>query len=787
MKRITFLIAVVLILGVAHAEAQQKVFKPTKVQKAVYFDKSEPLRDREPIAPGERDRSWKDNKIENEFIEPYNFDEDGAEITDPVVQRSLGRTQVLGPVQNFAGMGNLNGVYPPDTDGDVGPNHYFQMINLSFTIFDKQGNTLYGPADNSTLWDGFIGPWTGTNDGDPIIVYDEEADRWVASQFAVNGTGGKDYELVAVSVTSDPTGEYYRYAFEYDDFNDYPKLAVWRDSYVVTYNMFAGSFQGAAVAAFDREAMLEGDPDAEQQFFQLSSSFYGVLPADYDGDLPPEGSPNYLTHMKRTGSRGIQIFEFDVDWVTPANSTLEQVQTLDPGSYSTFSIDGGVPQPNTNTVLDDFIGQAMYRLAYRNFGDYEAMVMNHGVAVNSQHGLRWYELRKEEDTWEIYQSSTFAPDDGLHRWMGSIAMNGNGDIALGYSVSNDEDVYPSIRYTARTADAPLGEMNVGEIEIKAGGSSQNGIDRWGDYASMSVDPADDETFWFTTEYMNAGWRTQIASFNLEPIAAPVVYAGPDTIICQGSLYNTSSATAESASSFEWTTSGDGNFAPTNSTLETNYIRGSQDIENGGVWLYVSAFGYQVGLEDQDSLYLTIMNEPEVNLGPDTTICDDQTFMATPEVSDASFVSWTTNGDGTFDSPTSENATYTPGSQDLANGEVLLTLSATPTAPCQETDADELLLSFTVCTDIANVESVEEITVYPNPSQGVINVNLTGVKAEEAQISVSNAAGKVIYSSNVRVEGSSVNEKIDLSSQPEGVYLVKTTVNNEVVTRKVVLN
>ncbi len=785
MKRITFLIAVVLALGVVSSEAQQLVFKPTKVQKAAYFDKSEPLRDKEPVVPGERDRSWKDNKIENEFIEPYSYDKDGDEITDPVVQRSLGRTEVLGPVQNFAGMGNLNGVYPPDTDGDVGQDYYFQMINLSFTIFDKEGNTVYGPADNSTLWDGFIGPWTGTNDGDPIIMYDEEAERWVASQFAVNGSGGKDYELVAVSVTSDPTGEYYRYAFEYDDFNDYPKLAVWPDAYVATYNMFSGSYLGGGVAAFDREAMLEGDPDATQQFFQLSSSFYGMLPADFDGDVPPEGAPNYLAHMKRFGTRGIQIFELDLDWENPDNTTLEQVQTLDPGDYSTFSIDGGVPQPSTGTVLDNFLGQALYRLAYRNFGDYEAMVLNHAVTVDSQHGIRWYELRKEGDEWEIHQNSTFAPDDGLHRWMGSIAMNGNGDIALGYSVSS-EDVYPSIRYTARTADAPLGEMNVGEIEIKAGSSSQNGIDRWGDYASMSVDPSDDETFWFTTEYMSAGWRTQIACFNLEPIAAPVVYAGPDTIICEGSLYNTSSATAESASAFEWTTSGDGNFAPTNTTLETNYIRGNQDIENGGVWLYVSAFGYQVGLEDQDSLYLTIMNEPEVDLGPDTTICDDQTYTADPVVTDASLVSWVTNGDGTFDNPASINATYTPGEQDLANGEVLLTLSATPTAPCDETDADELLLSFTVCTDIENVDSVEEITVYPNPSKGIINVNLTGVKSDQAMIAVSNTAGKVVYSNTVSVEGNSVNQKIDLSSQPNGVYLVKTTVNNEVVTRKVVL-
>ncbi|MDZ7777949.1 MAG: hypothetical protein U5L09_21200 [Bacteroidales bacterium] len=316
MKRFTLMIGVVLVIGTM-VFGQEVSFKPTKVSKAAYFDKSEPLRDIEPVEPGERDRSWKENKVGNKFIEPYSFDKDGDDVDDPVVQRALGRTQVLGPIQNFEGMGNLNGVYPPDTDGAVGPDHYFQMINLSFKIYDKQGNTVYGPADNSTLWDGFIGPWTGTNDGDPIITYDEIADRWVATQFAVNTGTGTDYELVAVSTTPDPTGEYYRYAFAYDNFNDYPKVSVWPDAYVVTYNMFGGSYLGAGVAAFDREAMLEGDPEAEQQFFQLSSSYYGMLPAEFDGTPPPEGSPAYLTHMKRTGSRGIHLFEFVVDWKHP--------------------------------------------------------------------------------------------------------------------------------------------------------------------------------------------------------------------------------------------------------------------------------------------------------------------------------------------------------------------------------------------------------------------------------------------------------------------------------------
>lgn len=785
MKKITLLFGAVLFIS-SMVFAQESYVKPTKVVKAAFFDKSKPLRDVTPVEPGTIKRTWKDNKVENHFIDAFDYG-DQSNVVDPVVQTKFGTDNgTRGPIQNFAGMGNIDFVYPPDTDGDVSPDHYFQMINLSFQIFDKDGNSLYGPADNSTLWDGFVGPWTGTNDGDPIVLYDEGADRWVATQFAVNGSGGYDYELVAVSVTNDPMGEYYRYAFEYDDFNDYPKLGVWNDSYVCTYNMFNsfGSFLGAGVAAFERDKMLVGDPDASQQFFQLSSSYYGMLPADYDGDIPPDGAPNYITHMKRSGTRAIQLFEFVVDWDTPDNSSVTLVSSLSPESYSSYST--GVPQPNTTQVLDDFVGQALYRLAYRNFGDYEAMVMNHGVTVSGQHGIRWYELRKEEADWYIYQQGTFAPDDDLHRWMGSIAINATGDIALGYSVSGEDDVYPSIRYTGRTADADLGEMNMGEVEIIAGTSSQSGIERWGDYASLSVDPADGETFWFTTEYMGSGWRTRIASFDLEPIAAPIVDAGPDSIICSTGLFNTAAASGESVNEYEWTTSGDGNFVPNNSALEVNYLRGNEDIENGGAWLYLTGYGYQEGLVDVDSLYLTIASEPEVDLGPDSTICDNVVYEASPEVSDAGSLLWTTSGNGTFDDATIAQAVYTPGSTDLAVGFVTLTLEAQPTEPCESADDDSIVVSFTDCTSNNNIEFNEALSVFPNPSNGVFTVSQEMISAKEAMITVTNSAGTVVYSNDLSANANKVSDQIDLTNEAKGVYFVRIQMGDNVSLKKIIL-
>lgn len=764
-------------------------FKVTKVEKAAYFDVSEPLRDKEPIKPSERDRSWKDNLIQNEFI-PQN-DLDNPNASDPVVQDKIaGPREARGPINNFEGMGNLNGVYPPDTEGDVGPNHYFQMINLSFTIYDKEGNVIYGPADNSTLWDGFIGPWTGSNDGDPIVVYDEEADRWVASQFAVETSDGNFYELVAVSKTPDPTGEYYRYAFMYENFNDYPKLAVWKDSYVVTYNMFTpppNSYIGGAVAALDRQAMLEGDPEAEQQFTQLGGEYYGMLPADYDGDLPPDSVPAYIGHMKSDGDRAIQLFEYNIDWEEPSNTEVTLEYELETESYNTASTD--VPQPGTDQELADFIGQMLYPLKFRKFDDHLSMVMNHAVVTSFQaeHGIRWYEIRNTDGDWTIHQQSTFAPDDGLHRWMGSIAMNGNGDIALGYSVSDGEDMYPSLRYVARTADAPLGEMNVGEFVVVEGTSSQTFTERWGDYAAMTVDPADDETFWFTSEYVSGGWKTRIVSFDMEPVQSPVVDAGPDTTICEESIYTTSSASGQYTSEYLWETGGSGNFVPNNNELEVNYLRSDEDIDNGGNWLYLTGFGYDMGMETTDSLYLSIVSNPEIETGNDTTICNTSTYATNPTVNSVNFLNWSTDGDGSFDNPSQANTVYNPGEQDLSNGQVTLTLNGTAQSPCEGSASDEVTITFAVCTGMEQqANSSSEISIRPNPTDGKFDINFNTDESGEALITISNMSGKEVYRKTTNTKGNNIAENIDLSHLNKGVYLLRIELNNKSFTDKIML-
>jgi hypothetical protein len=479
-------------------------------------DVSPPLAELPPAAkphPGEKKKH-----VEREIPGP------AASGTDAAVQKR-GPTR-LAPVAggSFTGVGNgLTGpggtmrvdAVPPDVNGAVGPNHYVQVVNESFAVFDKTGAVLYGPVPTNTLWTGFGGGCQANDDGDATVAYDRLADRWVVSQFSVSTT--PFLLCVAVSATSDPTGAYYRYSFQYSSFPDYPKLGVWPDAYYVTINLFdpnTFAFQGPEVCAYDRTRMLAGQ-SATQKCFVLGTSYGALLPADLDGSTPPAGSPNYLLEVA-TGV--LHLWKFHVDWANPANSTLTGPKTITVAAFTPACSTSGscIPQAGTSTRLDALGDRLMYRLAYRNFADHESLVTTHSVVAGSSVGVRWYELRSPGGTPTVYQQGTYAPDAN-YRWMGSIAMDRNGNIGLGYSVSGGS-MYPSIRYTGRLAGDALGQMTQGEGTLQAGSGSQTSIDRWGDYTSLNVDPADDCTFWYTNEYLTANgsfnWKTKIGSFRL---------------------------------------------------------------------------------------------------------------------------------------------------------------------------------------------------------------------------------------------------------------------------------
>jgi hypothetical protein len=486
--------------------------------------------------------------------------------TDPVLQRTAATAAAPSTTTNFDGIGNgvagftVNSA-PPDTNGDVGPNHYVQIVNTDFAVYNKSGTLLYGPNPINTLWSGFGGGCQTNDDGDPVVVYDRISDRWIISQFSVSTT--PYLQCVAVSQTNDPTGAYYRYSFSYgnSDFPDYPKMGVWPDAYYETFNIFGNggnTFSGARVCAYDRTKMLSGQA-ATQQCFNTSTTYGGILPSHLTGPtLPPAGSPNYVLGLGAT-STTLAFWKFHVDWTTPANSTFTGPTALTVASYTEACGSSGtcIPQSGTAQQLDSLSDRLMYRLAYRNFGNRESLVVNHSVTAGSSVGVRWYELRSPGTTPTIFQQGTYAPDSN-YRWMGSIVMDQSGNMALGYSTSSSS-LHPQINYTGRLSTSPAGVMDQGEGTIINGAGSQTGsnLSRWGDYSSMSIDPSDDCTFWYTNEYIPSNgafnWKTRIGSFKFSTCGAPAgdfsISASPTNInIQQGSSGTSTISTAVTSGS-----------------------------------------------------------------------------------------------------------------------------------------------------------------------------------------------------------------------------------------------
>lgn len=426
------------------------------------------------------------------------------------------------------------GVLPPDVSGDVGPNHYIQAVNSAFMIFDKQGAVLAGPSNINGLWSGAGGPCETRNDGDPDVRYDPIANRWVVMQFVAF----TDF-CIAVSQSADPVaGGWFLYDFNTGGVpNDYPKIAVWPDAYYAgSQRGYPGS--GADAWAFDRAAMLAGSPAIGIRFFNTGTF---LLPSDLDGTrLPPVGAPNvFIRQIDGAQFGGVDRLElraFHVDFVVPPSSTFTALPDLAVAPFDRNLCGLGllttcIPQPGTAQNLEAMTAWPLSRLQYRNFGTHEALVVNHGVdADGSDHaGVRWYELRDTGGGWSIFQQATHAPDQGApgladdpSRWMASAAMDKNGNVAVGYSVSS-ATVFPGLRYAGRLVTDATNTLPQGEAVLVAGGGSQlHGSGRWGDYASMTVDPADDCTMWFTSEYYTAtstaGWRTRIGSFRIDGVA-----------------------------------------------------------------------------------------------------------------------------------------------------------------------------------------------------------------------------------------------------------------------------
>ncbi|MEE4273119.1 MAG: hypothetical protein V2I67_15710 [Thermoanaerobaculales bacterium] len=516
--------------------------------KAVRFDTSPPLRSMEPrLTPAPPH-----NLEDPEAHDPAAY---GPQDDDGALQSRRPDRDMPSPLISFDGTPNVLGYTPPDSMGDVGYEHYVAMTNVYFSIYDKSGNLLYGPAANNTLWSGFGGRCEFSNDGDPIVLHDQMSNRWILTQFTA---GGPDYyNCVAVSTTSDPTGSYYRYAFATANnyFPDYPKYGVWPDALYISTREFeyigtSGYYRGVGAYAIEREELIAGDPNPTMiEFFVPRGATPatvgdGLLPADMDGNTrPPVGSPNFYVGSMDDGATynapqdALTLWEFAADFDVPANSTFAQTATLPTASFdSIFPCNGRdcIPQPGTTNKVDilSYRQRPMHRLAYRNFGTHEALVTNQSVEASTAiAGIRWWEIRDPGGSPVIHQEGTFGPGDtdGIHRWMGSVAMDNAGNLALGYSASDGTATYPSVWYAGRLATDPSGTLPQGEGSIIDGAGSQTLESRWGDYTSMNVDPSDDCTFWYINQYMPTShprnWQMRIGAFKFDECtpAAPSVF------------------------------------------------------------------------------------------------------------------------------------------------------------------------------------------------------------------------------------------------------------------------
>jgi len=477
----------------------------------------------------------------------------GPQDADGALQDFFGSASrdIPSPSVGFDGPSNIAGVAPPDPVGDVGPNHYVAMSNLYFAIYSKTGTLLYGPAATNTLWSGFGGECQADNSGDPVVLYDQLADRWLLTQFTASGPTYS--ECLAISTTGDPTGSYYRYEIGTGtNFPDYPKLGVWPDGYYVSTREFlsTGPFAGVGAYAMNRDQMIAGNPSPQIISFLIApgGTAYnvgdGLLPADLDGTtLPPAGSPNYwVGSMDNGGPYGapqdaLTVWKYHVDWVTPGNSYFNLTNTLATAAFdSIFPCGTGracISQSGTTNKLDilSYRQRPTWRLAYRNFGTHESLVTNQSVeATTAVAGVRWYEIRLSGGTPSIYQQGTYSPNS-TNRWMGSVAMDKDGNLAVAYSASSSS-MFPSLWYTGRLSGDPLGTLPQGEAVFHTGtGSQTGGGNRWGDYSSLNVDPVDDCTFWYVNEYVPttsaSGWRLRIGAFKFASCdSGPTPTPGP---------------------------------------------------------------------------------------------------------------------------------------------------------------------------------------------------------------------------------------------------------------------
>ncbi len=632
----------------------------------------------------------------------------GPSLPDAVLQTSPGSGAVaIG--SGFPGAtnddnGSLLGflIAPPDTDGSVGPGHFVQMINLLTTIYDKDGNVVAPSFASNAFWAGIGGNCEAYNQGDPIVLYDDDADRWLVSQFAFPDNMGSFSQCVAISQDGNPTGGWNRYEFSFNGigFNDYPKHGIVTDSITMTANLFTPRgrsfyFGGTFLGVMDKAAMYAGDP-ASLIGFNIGTGQFGFVAGDLDGG----GLAPALFATAMSTANAFDIWRIAVDWSTE-NASVSKIASVPITGFDSdlcsASREACIPQPDGGPALEAIADRLMHRLQLRDWGSYRTMVAAHTVDVGGgRAGIRWYELRESGGTWSLYQEGTFGPSDGEHRFMPSAAMNGAGDIGVGYLISSTS-TYVSTAVTGQSADASgTGFFDAAEEICAAGSGVQLNTGRSGDYSSTSVDPLGD-TFWHTNEvFTNTGsfqWATFVCEFSVgtsEPVNQSPNASFTfdcDNLIC--SFTDTSTDNDGSIASWSW------DFGDNTSSMAQNP---GHTYSAGGTYTVTLTVTDDDGATDSEAKSVTVTSASS-NTPPTASFtldCTDLTcsFTDTSTDSDGSVVGWTWSfGDGGTSTVQNPSHTYAAG------GTYAVTLTVTDDDGATGSTSDSVTVTEPVTSDI----------------------------------------------------------------------------------------
>jgi len=477
------------------------------------------------------------------------------------------------------------------------------------------------------------------------------------------------------------------------------------------------------------------------------------------------------------------VFEFHVDWTNTSNSTFGNYLQL---PVTTFNSNlNGIPQKGTTTKADGLSDRLMYRLQYRKFSDHMSMVCNHSVNTGSNiAGVRWYELQKTTGTpWTVYQQSTYDPGDGNCRWMASASMDSANNIALGFSISGST-MYPSIKYTGRMKNDALNTMSLPERGIVYGTGSNTEVDggstcRWGDYSSMTVDPTNGTTFWYTQQYFNnmgANWLTRIASFNFFNLLSIAASANP-FLICKGDTTHLDCLVSGGTGTYtySWTS---------NPVGFVSNLKNPSAVPQVSTWFILSVNDGAKTVKD--SVYITVHHKATAFAGNDTTYCSYVSeFTLHGSATDYDETLWSTLGDGYFSNPVNNlGPQYFPWTQDKSNGVDLILVAHSP-LPCSGITYDTVHISFDACTGVNTVSKDFTLSIHPNPSKGSVDLWMSNMGNQTVNMNITDLTGRELFRKTYTNPGNEVKDHLDLSI-PAGTYFLNIRTGTHARTEKLII-